>query len=54
MREVNEMREMVKQLIHDPEKLSLFMTIWSQECHFYGFEMQLQGKGLGSFYCICN
>ncbi|XP_015770042.1 PREDICTED: uncharacterized protein LOC107348498 isoform X3 [Acropora digitifera] len=41
MREVNEMREMVKQLIHNPEKLSLFMTIWSQECH--GFEMQLQG-----------
>ncbi|XP_067028202.1 uncharacterized protein [Acropora muricata] len=43
-REVNEMREMVKQLIHDPKKLSSFMTIWSQECHFYGFEMQLQGN----------
>ncbi|XP_015755619.1 PREDICTED: uncharacterized protein LOC107335147 isoform X2 [Acropora digitifera] len=35
---VDEMREMVRQLLRDEEKLSSFVAMWLQECHLLGLD----------------
>lgn len=48
---VDEMREMVRQLLRDEEKLSSFVAMWLQECHLLGLD---QGKGLVFIACVIN
>ena len=45
------MREKVRQLLRDEEKLSSFVAMCLQECHLLGLD---QGKGSVFIVCVIN